>query len=280
MRAPARSWLYVPGHKEGLIPKALASGADAVIIDLEDAVPADAKAQARDNAVSVAADHGNSVDGPEVWVRINQAGSPWHERDIIALTGTSIAGLRLPKAESVESVCAVAGASQLPLQLILETARGLLDAPALARAHPGVVGISLGEADLSADLRVGPNGLDWARGWLVTAARAAGLPSPAQSVWTHVRDLEGLRTSSIRARECGFHGRTVIHPSQIPIVNDVFTPTDAEIATAQAVVDAAQQAADNGSAALLTADGRFIDPAVVEQARVVLSLARREQPAS
>ncbi|MFZ2176888.1 MAG: CoA ester lyase [Rhodococcus sp. (in: high G+C Gram-positive bacteria)] len=280
MRAPARSWLYVPGHKERLISKALDSGADAVIIDLEDAVPAEAKDQARDNAAMIAADRGDTVDGPQIWVRINQAGSPWHDHDVAALAGSGIDGLRVPKVESVESVCAIAEASRLPLLLIIESARGLLDAPALARAHPSVVGISLGEADLSADLRVGPNGLDWARGWLVTAARAAGLPSPAQSVWTHVRDLDGLRASSIRSREYGFHGRTVIHPTQIPIVNDVFTPSDAEITAAQAVVDAAQEAADNGSAALLDSDGCFIDPAVVEQARVVLSLAQRDGIAS
>lgn len=280
MRASARSWLYVPGHKAGLIPKALGSGADAVIIDLEDAVPAESKDQARVNAVTIAKDRGNAVDAPEIWVRINQAGSPWHDDDVAALAGSAIAGLRVPKAESVESVRAIAEASRLPIQLILETALGLLEAPVLARAHPSVVGISLGEADLSADLRVGPGGLDWARGWLVTAARAAGLPSPAQSVWTHVRDLDGLRASSIRSRECGFHGRTVIHPTQIPIVNDVFTPTDAEVAAAQAIVDAAQQAAEDGSSALLDTNGRFIDPAVVEQARVVLSLARPDHVSS
>lgn len=280
MRAPARSWLYVPGHKDGLIPKALASDADAVIIDLEDAVPAQFKDQARANAVRIAAERGNIVDGPEIWVRINQAGSPWHDDDVAALARSDIAGLRVPKAESVDSVREIAEGSRLPLQLILETARGLLDAPALALAHPSVVGISLGEADLAADLRVGAGGLDWARGWLVTAARAAGLPSPTQSVWTDVRDLDGLRSSSIRSRECGFHGRAVIHPTQISIVNDVFTPTDSEITAAQAVVDAAQQAADNGSAALLDSNGRFIDPAVVEQSRVVLSLARHDPVAS
>jgi citrate lyase subunit beta/citryl-CoA lyase len=144
----------------------------------------------------------------------------------------------------------------------------------LASAHPLVAGLGLGEADLSADLRLFSDaGLDWARGWVVVAARAAGLPSPVQSVWTDIADLDGLRSSSERGRDTGFVGRSIVHPRQISIVHEVFTPSAEQVRQASAVVRTAEDARSRGEVAVLDENGRLIDPAVVEKARVVLDLA-------
>lgn len=274
MLAPPRTWLYVPGHNESRIEKALASGADAIVIDLEDAVPVEAKDKAREGARQAVLEHREDTDRARIWVRVNAADSPWHEEDLRALADTGVDGLRIPKVETSDSVRRIADAVDTDLQLTIESARGLLAAPDLAQSHPRVTGIGLGEADLSADLRVARSGLDWARGAIVASARAAGLPSPVQSVYTDVRDLDGLVADTRRGRDLGFHGRSVIHPSQIACVNDVFTPSEDEVRHAQAIVEAAHSAARNGSSALIDENGRFIDPAVVDQARVTLSLVR------
>lgn len=279
MRGVPRSWLYVPGHRPERVSKALASGADAVVIDLEDAVPRDQKDAARATAAGVAAERATYLEGPRLWVRVNDPAGPWGEADIDAFTGLNLDGLRLPRSEDPEVVREVAERTGLPLQLLLETAAGLARAVELASAHPGVAGLGLGEADLSADLRVtSDEGLSWARGWVVVAARSAGLPSPVQSVFTDVADLAGLRASSEQGRATGFVGRSVVHPRQIPVVHEVFTPTAAQVESAQAVLRTAEQAKAQGEVAVLDAAGRFIDPAVVERARIVLDLARDHEP--
>jgi citrate lyase subunit beta / citryl-CoA lyase len=270
MTTVVRSWLYVPGHRADRIPKALASAADAVIIDLEDAVPPDQKAAARANAVRFA--------GHRVWIRVNSPAGPWGEDDLDAVVGLPIDGVRVPRADDPGAVREIAERTRQPLQLILESAAGLARARELATAHPAVAGIGLGEADLAADLRVtGDAGLAWARGWVVVAARAAGLPSPVQSVYTAVADLDGLRASTARGRQEGFLGRGVVHPRQIPIVHEVFTPALDEVAAARSVVETAARAAENGEVAVLDDQGRFVDPAVVARARIVLDLAEGSQ---
>jgi len=267
-----RSWLYVPGHRAERVAKALVAGADAVVVDLEDAVPPDRKADARTAIAPAVATV--PADGPRVWARVNGPEGPWGEADLDAVTGSGIAGVRLPRSEDPATVRRVAERTGLPLQLVIESAAGLTRAVDLAAAHPLVAGIGLGEADLSADLRlVSDAGLDWARGWIVVAARAAGLPSPVQSVWTDVADLDGLRASCERGLATGFVGRSVVHPRQIPVVHDVYTPTPEQVRRATAVVRTADEARARGEVAVLDEDGRFVDPAVVERARVVLDLA-------
>lgn len=282
MRRLLRSWLYVPGHRPERVVKALASGADAVVVDLEDAVPPEQKAAARAyvaEAVENRADNG--TPGPALWVRCNTVEGRWGEADLDAVTGSGVDGIRLPRTEDPSVVHEIAERTGLPLQLLLETATGLARAPDLARAHANVTGLGLGEADLAADLRVPDDaGLDWARGWVVVAARSAGLGSPVQSVWTDVGDLEGLRVSSERGRATGFVGCSVVHPRQIPVVHDVFTPTEEEVASAREVVRAAEEAGERGEAAVLDPQGRFVDPAVVARARVVLDLVPDEGPGS
>jgi citrate lyase subunit beta/citryl-CoA lyase len=264
-----RSWLYVPGHRPDRVRKALASAADAVVVDLEDAVPAAAKDEARRTTVELLRDR--PADGPPVWVRVNPPTEAVGRADVDALAGMPVDGLRLPRCEDPAMVHAVAEQTGYDLYLLLETARGLLAARELAGAHTAVRGVGLGESDLAADLMVpSDSGLDWARGHVVAASRAAGLASPVQSVWTRVGDLDGLRASCAAGLALGFFGRSVVHPSQIPVVHEVFTPSSEEVAEARAVLATGAEARARGEVAALDAQGRFVDPAVEARARVVL----------
>ncbi|MBC7301240.1 MAG: CoA ester lyase [Nocardia sp.] len=267
-----RSWLYVPGHRADRIGKAIDSAADAVVIDLEDAVPVGAKDLALGNAIDALR---AAPPDRAIWLRLNAIGSPWLEDELIALaTGPVPAGVRLPKSDDPDSVAATAERLDCPVHAIIESAAGLLAAPQIARCHRRVTGIALGEADLAADLRVEPEGLAWARGWIVTAARAAGLSSPVQSVWTAVNDSAALAETSRTGRAQGFFGRSVIHPDQIDIVNTAYTPTAEEQDRACRIIDRAAASMAAGESAVLDESGKFIDPAVVANARVVLDRAQ------
>ena len=276
---PLRSYLYVPGSDPRRIEKALDSEADAVVLDLEDAVAPNHKDEARRTVAGVL----ESEPAKPVFVRVNATGSEIADRDIVTLAGAGLTGLRLPKTESAESVRAVAKKLEsvgcgAAIQCLIESALGLELIFEIARAHPRVVGVSLGEADLSADLGVrGEEGLLYARSRVVAAARAAGLPGPVQSVYTNVRDLDGLRRSTEAGRDLGFIGRSAIHPTQIPIINKAFTPTDAEVEEASELLDRLDSEAASGTGAFALEDGRFVDRAVVESARRTLTLARYER---
>ncbi|TDD92577.1 CoA ester lyase [Actinomadura darangshiensis] len=276
-----RSWLYVPGDRPDRIGKALASDADAVIIDLEDAVAPAAKHDARRGVLAALA------DGRTAHVRINAPATP-DGADDIALLATApegLAGVRVPKCEDPEELRRVAGTLGVPVYPVLESALGVENALALATAHPLVAGISLGEADLAADLRVsGGDALAWPRSRIVVAARAAGLPSPPQSVWTAVRDLDGLRADTLAGRRAGFFGRSVIHPAQIPVVHDACVPDPDDVAWARDLMGqlterggapggTAAGGTAAGSAAWIDSAGGFVDKAVVERAVWVLDAA-------
>lgn len=246
------------------------------MLDLEDSVPAERKGEAREGATEILNDLPASP--PQVWVRINSLSSPWGEDDAAALSSLPVDGVRLPRAEDPRHVVLLAHHVGCPVQLLVETARGLMSARELAEAHPSVAGIALGEADLAADLRVTGAGLDWARGWIVAIARAVGLPSPVQSVYTDVADLAGLRATTAVGRDQGFFGRSVIHPTQISPVHEVYRPGGEETRRAKEVVSAFEEARERGESAVLTPDGRFVDPAVVARAQLTLELAGLDEP--
>jgi citrate lyase subunit beta / citryl-CoA lyase len=273
-----RSYLYVPGDDPRRIEKALATVADAVVIDLEDSVAPNRKEEARSNAAGVL----ESRPARPVFVRINAPGSEFAARDIAAVAALHLSGLRLPKVESLESVRLVAETleelrSEASIQCLIESALGLELALEIARSHERVAGISLGEADLAADLGVRDEaGLLYARSRIVSASRAAGLPGPVQSVYTNVKDVDGLRRSTEEGKNMGFVGRSAIHPSQVPIINEVFTPTEEEVAEAQELLDRLEGEAGSGTGAFVLEDGRFVDRAVVESARRTLTLRDRE----
>ena len=267
----------MPGYDERRIGKAFASDADAVVLDLEDAVAPNRKDAARETVVRVL----ESGPGKPVFVRVNEVGTELAAADIDAVIGRHLAGLRLPKIQSVESVMLVAETldelrSEAVIQCLIESALGLERAFEIAISHERVAGISLGETDLAADLGVSNEaGLLYARSRIVSAARAAGLQHPVQSVYTNVHDLEGLRRSTEEGKRLGFVGRSTIHPSQISVVNEVFTPTEEEVTEAQGLLDRLASEATSGTGAFVLQDGRFVDRAVVESARLTLAFARQ-----
>ncbi|MBD0842633.1 HpcH/HpaI aldolase/citrate lyase family protein [Streptomyces sp. TRM68416] len=263
------TWLYVPGDRPHVVTRALAAGADVVVIDLEDAVAADRKEYAR----AATAERLAEPQPLPVHVRVNALDGPLAAADLRALAALpGVAGLRLPKVTSADQIRRVAAATSHPLYALLETALGIEHAHAIARAHPALHGIALGEADLRADLGVREDaGLDWCRSRVVVAARAAGLPSPPQSVHPDTRDLDGLAASCAHGRALGFVGRAAIHPRQLPVIERAYLPTREELEQAETIVKAAST--DESAQAL--PDGTFIDAAVVAAAHRTLSLARR-----
>ncbi|MFJ3301717.1 HpcH/HpaI aldolase/citrate lyase family protein [Streptomyces sp. NPDC086549] len=262
------TWLYVPGDRPHVVAKALACGADVVVIDLEDAVAPDRKEYAR----AATADLLSEPRSARVHVRVNALEAPWAAADLRAVAALpGVSGLRLPKVTSASDVVRVAEGTGLALYALLETALGIEHAYAIASAHPSLRGVSLGEADLRADLGVRDDaGLDWCRSRVVVAARAAGLAPPPQSVHPDIRDLEGLAASCAHGRSLGFLGRAAIHPRQLPIIERAYLPTELELEQAETIIKAATE--EQGAQAL--PDGRFIDAAVVAAAQRTLSLVR------
>jgi citrate lyase subunit beta/citryl-CoA lyase len=264
------TWLYVPGDRPEVVAKALAAGADVVVVDLEDAVAPDRKEYARAATADLLAE----PPPVPVHVRVNAPDDPQYAADLRVLAALpALGGLRLPKVSSPAQVRRTAAAApRPPLYALLESALAVEHAYAVAAAHPALRGIALGEADLRADLGVRDDaGLDWARSRVVVAARAAGLAPPPQSVHPDVRDLAGLAASCAHGRALGFFGRAAVHPRQLPVIEAAYLPTAQEIERAESVLDAA--AGHAGAQAL--PDGRFVDRAVVAGARRTLALARR-----
>lgn len=272
---PIRTYLYVPASDPRRAEKALASEADAIVLDLEDAVAPNRKADARQTTRQIL----ESAPQKPVFVRVNALGTSLFEEDLQAVIGPNLFGIRLPKTEDPQGVKRVAeslekSGCEARIQCLVESALGLELSFDIARAHERVTNVSLGEADLSADLGVRDEaGLLYARSRIVAASRAAGLAGPVQSVYTDVRDLDGLRRSTHEGKNLGFLGRSAIHPAQLPVINEVFTPTEEEVAGAEELLSLLEESAGEGTGAFVLEDGRFVDKAVVESARSTLALA-------
>ncbi|GAA3228293.1 HpcH/HpaI aldolase/citrate lyase family protein [Dactylosporangium siamense] len=279
-----RSYLYVPGDAPQKLDKALTRGADALIVDLEDAVPAAGKSRAR----ALVAEWLDALpaDRPAIWVRVNPG--PTGEDDVRAVTGPNLAGVCLAKAGSAAEVAAfgatIAAAEEacgrpvgsVAVVPLLESAAAVLGAPDIARA-PRVARLQIGEADLRAELGVtlGPDEREllFVRSQIVLASAAAGIAPPVASVSTDYRDLAALRASTVAFRRLGFLGRACIHPAQVAVVNEVFTPTPEEVAEAADLVRRFDAALDSGAGVLVDVDGRMVDAAVVRAARRIVDLA-------
>jgi citrate lyase subunit beta/citryl-CoA lyase len=273
---PVRSWLYVPGDRPDLAEKAFTGDADAIVLDLEDGVAVERKGLAREHVARLL----RAPLPKPAWVRVNPAGSADAAADLDAIGGAAVAGVRLPKAEVADAVRDVA--DRLPagagLHCLLETALGVERAFELARAHPAVTALALGEADLRAELgATSDEALLYARSRCVIASAAAGLQPPVQSVWTDTRDLESLRQSTLRGRALGFMGRAAIHPTQIAVINEAFTPSDDEVRAARELVRGLEQARAAGGAVMVLPDGRFVDKAVADAAERTIALAGVER---
>ncbi|WP_169580854.1 MULTISPECIES: CoA ester lyase [Microbacterium] len=267
--------LYVPGDREDRVAKALASQADIVIVDLEDAVAPRRKDDARSVLAVLSRPRSQRVQ-----VRVNVEGSPWHAADVAAVAGLEHeVGIRLPKVESAATVAAVAErAPDREVHALIESALGVEHAFAIAAA--GAATLALGEADLRSQLglpsgEAGEPGLLWSRSRLVTAAAAAGLPAPMMSVYADVSDLEGLAASCARGRALGFVGRTAIHPRQLPVIERAFIPSTDEVARAQEIVSRVGSALEDDNGTVVLEDGTFLDVAMVQAARRTLQLAER-----
>lgn len=276
----ARSYLYVPADAEEKLAKAGRFGADALIVDLEDAVAPDRKQAAREIAAGFVAEPREQ----EIWVRVNPGEDALD--DVTAVLGRAVSGVILAKTESAGEVdrlaeCLAAveadrGLPQTPIVPLLESAAALLDAREIARAER-VVRLQLGEADFTADVGItsGFEELLTARSQLVLVSAAMRLGAPVAPVSTNFRDLEALTEETCRLARLGFFGRGCIHPAQIDVANTVFTPSEDEVAAARDVVDRMTAAVAAGSGVAVDARGRMIDEAVARKARRVLSAAQR-----
>jgi len=259
-----RSYLFAPGHNGKLLSKVFDAGADAVILDLEDAVPPDAKATARAMVAEVLVEH-------PAWVRVNSAHTAWCEDDLAAVAEHAF-GIRIPKVESAADVGWVTDrAPGRPIICAIESARGVLAAQEIA-ATPGVRFLAMGGVDLQRDLNTTGGNLQtlYARSQLVLASRAAGIEPPIDSVYPHLHDPAGLQEQAEFARSLGFFGKSAIHPRQIDILHRAFTPSSSEIDWAETVITAFDAA---GGEAIRLPNGEFVDLPVADRARRLLHIA-------
>lgn len=270
MPSVIRTALFVPANRPDRIPKALATGADTVIVDLEDAVEHLAKDAARQTLVDFLDAH------PDVrlWVRVNDASTPWHDADLKALRGRAqVTGIVLPKTESMAQA-RHAAQTNIPIIPIVETAQGVLNLAEIA-STPGLERLAFGSLDYSLDLSMTPDTegadlvLDHARVQLLLHGRVAGLGLPLYGVFPGIQDTSGLRAAAIRARDMGFGGLLCIHPTQVPVVHEAFLPPLADLEWARKVVSAHRE---TGQAAFKL-DGKMVDAPVIARARRLLQQA-------
>jgi len=267
---PIRTALFVPASRPERIAKALASGADAVIVDLEDAVEASAKDAARANLANFIAAR---PDTP-LMVRINDAESAWFADDLAVVRhlpqGSAIL---LAKAQSAAEVAAVAQTGH-PVIPLIETARGVTMLPTIA-ATPGVNRLTFGALDLGLDLGLTQDSaaattvLDHVRSQLLLQNAAAGLVAPLDTVFPAIADAPGLARHATRARDMGFGGMLCIHPAQIAPVHAAFAPGEEALAWAHRILAAAQ----NNPAGAFRLDGEMVDAPVIARARRVVACA-------
>jgi citrate lyase subunit beta/citryl-CoA lyase len=273
--------LFAPGNHARRVEKALSLDADAVILDLEDAVATAEKRATRDAVIAALARPRRAL----LYVRVNTVDTEFCYGDLAAIVRPGLDGIILPK---VESAAGLATADWLLAQLereqgltprgidlvpIIETARGLNQIDAILAAGTRVKRVAFGAGDFTLDVNMawsrGEAELAYARAKIVTASRAACIEAPFDTVWVDLKDEEGLEASARTALGFGFQGKMCIHPDQIAVVNRVFTPSETEIAFAERVVAAFGRAEAEGSAAIQL-DGKFIDYPILYRAQRLL----------
>lgn len=277
-----RSMLFVPGNRPDMMVKSLQTQADALIFDLEDAVPADAKDRAREEIGKVLP----SSPAKEIYIRINPLDTSWVLDDILTAHQYPVKGLVVPKVNApsdMEKVswlldcCDHRSPRELAIIPIIETARGMMNILSIAKAGPRLAAVMFGALDFLLDI----NGLQeetgtsliYPRAAVATACRASGL-LPIDTVYPNFKDQGALLTECQRARAMGFGGKACIHPSQIATINQVFSPSAAEVEWAQRVTAAYEEAVRTGKGAV-TVDGAMVDRPVAEKARKILALTGR-----
>ncbi|MEG5262905.1 CoA ester lyase [Pseudomonas sp. JDS28PS106] len=273
-----RSALFVPGSRPERFAKALAAGADAVIVDFEDAVEEPLKAQARDNLAAFL----GQTPSARVWVRVNAPAHPEHAQDLAFCAAQSgVAGVLLPKVENAIQVAAVARTGK-PVWPIIESAKGLLALADIAAA-PGTERLSFGSLDLALDLNLTPDTpsatlfLDQARMSVQLHSRGADLQPPLDGVYPAIEDPDGLEQAVRHAADMGYGGALCIHPRQVPVIHATLIPDQARLDWARRVI-AASAAADGAGAFKL--DGQMIDAPVLLRAERLLALAATDPAAA
>jgi citrate lyase subunit beta/citryl-CoA lyase len=284
-----RSLLFVPGNRTRMLEKALGLRPDAYVPDMEDSVPLTEKANARSITASMLPRLASA--GPLVIPRVNSLGTGLLEDDLEAVVGPHIYGVSVGKIASPEDVAAVSEvlerlealadleAGAVKLVLWIETALGVVNAYSISAASQRIVGVAFGAEDFTADMGIGrtpdQSEVEYPRRVVCVAARAAGIPALDTPYFT-LRDPEGLRSDAAGARAFGFKGKFAIHPEQIQVINETFSPSGAEVEYALRVVAAFEEAERRGTAAT-SLDGKVVDVPVVERARGVLALAEETQ---
>jgi len=281
-----RSLLFAPANHPRRVEKAFTLGADAVVLDLEDACAVSEKVASRASVVQ-------AMQTPRpclAYVRVNALDTVFADGDLTQTVRPGLDGVMLPKVGSASEVCIadwlitqreretgmVSGS--VDLIPIIETAQGMAQQAEILRACPRVKRVAFGAGDYTLDLN-----LTWSReeaelaayrSTLVLQSRAAALEPPIDTVWVDLQDVQGFALSAQRARNLGFQGKLCIHPNQVEVVNRAFTPSDQQVARAQRVMDAFAEAQAQGSSAI-TLDGQFIDYPIVYAAQRVLDTARK-----
>jgi len=280
-----RSFLFAPGNHPRRVEKSLTLGADAVILDLEDAVANAEKVNARAMVVEALCRRPRACLG---YVRVNALGTQWSHGDFMAVVARGVDGIVLPKVESAADLHTAQWLlsalerehdltdGSIDLIPIIETAAGYCNIAEITRAARRVRRLAFGAGDFTLDL-----GITWSaeetellpyRSTLVAQSRAAGLEPPIDTVWVSLSDREGFSRSVQRSKELGFQGKLCIHPDQVPVVNECFRPTDKELTQARRVVDAFEQAERDGLAAIQV-DGQFVDYPIVYRAQRLIERA-------
>ncbi|HUZ03606.1 MAG TPA: CoA ester lyase [Thermomicrobiaceae bacterium] len=286
-----RSLLFAPANHERHAAKALSGSADGAILDLEDAVEVGQKPRARDLLVELIKQH--QPGGPALFVRVNGLTTAFAYDDLVAVARPGVDGILLPKTESARDVHVADwlilqmelkhGLEQRSIRLfpIVETALGLIRIEEIACASPRVGRLSFGAGDFTLD-----TGIPWepaneavlaGRIRMVVVSRAAGLDAPLDTVYPDLRDTEGFAREAEQGKRLGFQGKACIHPTQVDIVNRIFSPSAEEVERARRLLSAFEEANRQGSASIQI-DGDFVDYPVAERARRVI--ARAEQMGS
>lgn len=292
---PMRSLMFVPGHRERMVQRALGLGEfrtgqlDVAILDLEDGVPAASKEDARRLVADMLGRASQGGNGPLRYVRIRRALSDEGAADLDAIVGPGLDGVMAPKVRRADEIAWLADQldtrerdANIPhgaVRIIpsIESAAALLEAPRIAAAGDRVVGLAFGSEDFALDLGLPITReaealeLLYARSATVVAATAARRLS-FDGIFPDIHDAFGLRADSLRARRLGFTGKTLIHPGQIETVNETFSPTTDEVEHARRVVAAYEDATAHGAGAVAL-DGQMLDAPVVERARRILTTA-------
>ncbi|MEB8336187.1 HpcH/HpaI aldolase/citrate lyase family protein [Streptomyces endophyticus] len=289
-RPPLRSLLFVPGNKTtDWLPKAHAAGADAVVLDLEDAVPEADRAAAVRQVTEALAGRATDASGPALFVRVRPLDGWTAAEELRTVCGAGLSGIVLPKVSGPDDVrladriLAWSEAehglprSQLALVPLLETAAALRGAYGCATAATGRVAYlgaitgAGGDVERAVGYRWSPDGHEThaLRARVLLDVRAAGAPHPVAGLWTRIGDLDGLRAFAEQNRALGYTGMMAIHPSHVPVINEVFAPTSGELARAARLIAAMEEAQAHGVGAV-TFEGEMVDEAMAATARALL----------